>query len=82
MARRARKSPLEKLEEELAQVHSAIVQYENCLENMRSKEEELKQRILMEKFREVNELLEVQNLSLDDLKEMLTGNGEDGTQIA
>ena len=81
MARRARKSPLEKLEEELTQVRSSIAQYENCLETMRGKEEELQNHIMMERFKEVNELLEVQNLSLDDLKDMLTGTG-DSTQIA
>lgn len=81
MARKARKSPLEKLEEELLQVRSNITQYENCLETMRSREEELQNQILMEKFKEVNELLEIQNLSLDDLKDMLTSGG-DNTRIA
>ena len=39
----------------------------------------------MEKFREINTLLEGQNLSMDDLKEMLTGEDEgerSGAQIA
>lgn len=81
MARRARKSPLEKMEEELAQVRSSIAQYEECLQTMHSREEELQNQILVEKFKEVNELLEVQNMSLDDLKDMLTGAGEN-TQIA
>lgn len=81
MARRARKTPLEKLEEELAQVRASIAQYENCLATMRNKEEELQNQMMMEKFKEVNELLEVQNLSLDDLKNMLTG-AEADSQIA
>lgn len=81
MARRAKKSPLEKLEEELSQIQASITQYEECLETMKSKEEELQQQIMMEKFKEVNELLEIQNLSLDDLKHMLTGT-EENTEIA
>ena len=70
MARRARKTPLEKCKEELLTV-KAIEQYEHCLETLREKEKQLEDQILMEKFREINELLELQNLSLDDLKDML-----------
>jgi len=74
VARRARRTMLEKYQEELASVTSSISQYENCLETMREKEKQLKEQILMEKFKEVNELLEGQNMTLDDLKEMLSGN--------
>ena len=48
MARRARRTPLEKYQEELFEVQASIEQYE---------------------------LLEVQNMSLDDLKELLTAEG-------
>ena len=71
MARRARKTPLEKCQEELLTVKASIGQYEHCLETLREKEKQLENQILMEKFREINELLELQNLSLDDLKDML-----------
>ena len=71
MARRARKTPLEKCKEELVTVKASIEQYEHCLEALRAKEKQLEDQILMEKFREINELLELQNLSLDDLKNML-----------
>lgn len=71
MARRARKTPLEKCQEELLTVKASIEQYEHCLETLREKEKQLENQILMEKFREINELLELQNLSLDDLKDML-----------
>ncbi len=74
MARRARKTPLEKYQEELESVQSAITQYESSLETMREKAAKLENQILIEKFKEVNELLEVQNLSMDDLKEMLQGD--------
>lgn len=71
MARRARKTQLEKCQEELLTVKASIEQYEHCLETLREKEKQLEDQILMEKFREINELLELQNLSLDDLKDML-----------
>jgi len=75
MPRRARKTPVEKYQEELLQVQSSIGQYENCLKTMREKEQLLQEQILMEKFKEVNELLESQNMSMDDLKEMLSAEG-------
>lgn len=74
MARRARKTPLEKYQEELAEVLSSIEQYESCLETMQTKKQQLENQIMLEKFKEVNELLEGQNMSLDDLKEMLAGD--------
>lgn len=75
MARRARKTPLEKYQEELLEVTATIEQYESCLETMREKRQQLEDQIMLEKFKEVNELLEGQNMSLDDLKEMLQAEG-------
>ena len=75
MARRARKTPLEKYQEELAEVKESIQQYEDCLETLKEWERELQEQIMMEKFKEVNELLEMQNMSLDDLKGMLMAEG-------
>lgn len=75
MARRARKTPLEKYQEELLEVTATIEQYENCLETMKEKRQQLEDQIMLEKFKEVNELLEGQNMSLDDLKEMLQAEG-------
>ncbi|WP_432628461.1 hypothetical protein [Brotaphodocola sp.] len=71
MARRARRTPLERYEDELAQTYASIEQYENCLETLKERASKIQDQILMEKFRQVNELLENQNLSLDDLREML-----------
>ena len=50
MARRARRTPLEKYQEELTEVQASIRQYEDCLETLREKEGELREQILMEKF--------------------------------
>lgn len=80
MARRARKTPLEKYQEELLEVTASIEQYENCLETLKEKKNQLQDQIMLEKFKEVNDLLEGQNMSLDDLKEMLRSEG--GAQIA
>ena len=75
IARRARTTPLEKYQEELNEVQESIQQYENCLETLQEREKELQEQIMMEKFKEVNELLEMQNMSLDDLKGMLIAEG-------
>ncbi len=83
MARRSRRTPVEKLQEELNQVQASIAQYENCLETMREREKQLQEQVMMEKFKEVNELLESQDMSIDDLKEMLSGESRGQTiQIA
>lgn len=83
MARRSRKTPAEKYQEELSQVQASITQYESTLETLRAKEQQLQEQILMEKFREVNELLEIQEMSMDDLKELLTtASSEKNFQIA
>lgn len=81
MARRARRTPLEKYQEELLEVQADIRQHEDCLDTLREKEKRLQELLLMEKFKEVNELLEGQNMSLDDLKELLTSE-EGSPQIA
>ena len=49
MARRARKTPLEKYQEELNEVQESIQQYENCLETLQEREKELQEQIMMEK---------------------------------
>lgn len=71
MARRARKTPLEKYQEELEGVEKSIRQYKEGLEIMSEKARVLEEKILLEKFKELNGLLETQNLTLDDLKAML-----------
>ncbi len=83
MARRARRTPAEKYQEELAQVQASIGQYEESLETLRSKEQKLKEQIMLEKFKEVNELLETQDMSMDDLKTLLTQvSGSESVRIA
>ena len=45
MARRARRTPLEKRQEELLEVQASIRQYEECLDTLREKENELQEQI-------------------------------------
>ena len=75
MARGVRKSPVEKMQGELADVQASIAQYESCLETMREKEKEkaLMEHIQLEEFKVVNEMLKERDMTIDDLKEMLAG---------
>ena len=72
MARGVRKSPVEKLQGELEEVQASIAQYESCLETLRSKEVQLREQMQLEQFKVVSELLKERDMSMEDLKEMLT----------
>lgn len=77
MARGVRKTPMEKLQGELAEVQASIAQYEGCLETMREKERILEDQIQMEEFKVVSEMLRERDMTLDDLKEMLASGTEE-----
>lgn len=74
MPRGVRRSPLEKLQDELKETHNTIEQYNNCLNTLKVKETELKQKIELEKFKDISELLNQNDMSIEDLKEMLEAN--------
>lgn len=69
MARGVRKSPLEKLTEQLNDVQASIEQYEAAIKTMKSKEKELMDDIEKEKFKVMVEMMKEKNLTLDDFKE-------------
>lgn len=71
MSRGVRKTPVEKLQGELAEVQASIVQYEKCLETMRQREREIGEQIQLEQFKTVNEMLRERDMTMEDLKEML-----------
>ena len=77
MARGVRKTPIEKLQGELAEVQNSIAQYENCLETMRESEKALEDQIKLEEFKVVNEMLRERDMTMDDLKEMIAGGTEE-----
>ena len=76
-ARGVRKTPIEKLQGELAEVQNSIAQYENCLETMREREKALEDQIQLEEFKVVNEMLRERDMTMDDLKEMIAGGTEE-----
>ena len=74
MARGVRKSPMEKLQDQLNEVRESIKQYENCLVTLNEKEKELQDRIDLEEFKSVRGLLTEQGIGMEELKEMLESN--------
>ncbi len=71
MERRHRRSRKEKLEEELARTTEAIAQYTQSLADMEEKRQSLMEEIENERVREVSKLMKENNLSVDQLKDMI-----------
>ena len=76
MARGVRKSPLEKLQGELAEVQNSIAQYENCLETLKEKENLIQNQIELEEFKEFKSMLNEQGMTMDDIKELVSTQNE------
>ena len=71
MARRVRKTTLEKLNEDLVQVEEALEQYKSCMETLKDKERQLREQIEMEELKSIMELLKNQNMNVNDLKTLI-----------
>lgn len=74
MARGVRKSPVEKLQDQLNEVRESIRQYENCLVTLKEKEKALNEQIELEEFKSIRSLLTEQGIGMEELKEMLESN--------
>ena len=66
-----RLAELEKLEEELQKTTEAIAQYTQSLADMEEKRQSLMEEIENERVREVSKLMKENNLSVDQLKDMI-----------
>lgn len=72
MARRPRRTPMEKLEAELIEVQNSIAQYEEALVTLKGKEKQINESLEIERVKEVMGLLKNKNMTLDDLKGILS----------
>ena len=79
MARGVRRTHTEKLQSELSEVRAAISQYEDSLDELRSREKEINSQIEIERFKEVSELLKQRGMTLCDLKELLSSGSRNLT---
>lgn len=77
MPRGVRKSPTEKLKEELQSTQEAIAQYKSAIKTLEDKEKEIQKAIELEEFKEVRSLLNEKSMSVSELKELLTSSPQD-----
>lgn len=82
MARGVRKSALVKLQEELESTQETITQYEDCLKTLKEKERMLAEQIEVEELKSLSGFMKDQNLSVDDLKELIIQSQNDEEQSA
>ena len=71
MARGVRRTPLEKLNDELSSTLEAIEQYETCLITLKEKAQAIKEQIELEELKSIVELLKEEDMSIDNLKELI-----------
>lgn len=76
MPRGVRKSPLVKLRDELKDTQDSIEQYKASIKTLQEKEKQIQDEIKLEEFKEVSSILEEQNMSLSELKELLISKAE------
>jgi len=76
MPRGVRKSPIEKLREELKSTQDSIEQYKTGIKTLQEKEKQIQEEMKLEEFKEVSTILEEQNMSLTELKELLISKAE------
>ena len=76
MARGVRKTPIEKLQGELAEVQNSIAQYESCLETLKEKEKSIQNQIELEEFKEFKSMLNEQGMTMDDIRELVSTQNE------
>lgn len=75
MARGVRKSPKEKLTEQLQETEAAIAQYSDCLEKQKALRKELLEKLEQLEIAELSAILKEKNMSVDALKEMVSQAG-------
>ena len=75
MARGVRKSQKEKLEEKLAGVDEAIVQYTDCLERLKEEKMEIEEMLERLEIAELSAILKEKHLSVNELKAMVNQAG-------
>lgn len=71
MARGVRKTPVEKLKEDLYEVEESINRYNGILTDLKTKKKEIQENIKIEELKELSQLLEEKQISVEDMKAMI-----------
>lgn len=82
MARRPRRSVLEKLQDELLEVQMNVEQLEENLEALKEREKEIESQILAEQTKDLVNLLEEHDMSIEELKELVVNSRRSGQEVA
>ena len=75
MARGARKSPKEKIQERLTDVNVSIARYSECLEKMKQEKKELEAELEKLDIAELSAMLKERKLSVNEVMEMVSQAG-------
>lgn len=82
MARRPRRSVLEKLQDELLEVQAAIEQYEEHLAELQERQKEIDALILSEQTKDLVNLMEDHDMSMEELKELVINSRSNSQEVA
>ncbi len=74
MPKGIRRSPIEKLQDELQNTKEAIAQYKTSIKTHEVRIKQIEEEIKTEKLKELSVLIEENGLSLEDARELLINN--------
>ncbi len=74
MPRGVRKSPLEKLQEELKNTQDSIEQYKASIKTLQEREKQIQEEIKVEQLKDLSSVLEENNMSISELKDLIANS--------
>ncbi len=82
MARRPRRSVLEKLQDELLEVQATMEQYEEHLAELQERQKEIEALILSEQTKDLMILMEDHDMSMEELKALVINSRRNQQEVA
>ena len=82
MARRPRRSVLEKLQDELLEVQATMEQYEEHLAELQERQKEFEALILSEQTKDLMILMEDHDMSMEELKALAINSRRNQQEVA
>lgn len=82
MARKPRRTALEKLRDELQEVRQTMEQYQESLEALEQREKEIESLILSEQTKDLVHLMEDHDMSMEELKELVISSRAGSQEVA
>lgn len=76
MARGVRKTPTERLNEELVKTKDEIQSHKNAIKTLEEKYKQIEDQLKLEELRELSTVLEDSNISITELKELIASKNK------